>query len=68
MFYLILACFFSGIIGYKAKFLFFLRFEKKISDDHPDKDNFFSIIESSRDLLTNNDWWQLKEEHKISQE
>lgn len=42
-----------------------LRFEKKLSDDHPDKDNFFSIIESSRDLLTNNDWWQLKEEQKV---
>ena len=32
-----------------------------VSDDHPDKDNFFSIIESSRDLLNDNQWWQMKE-------
>lgn len=40
------------------------RFEKKIHDDHPDKDNFFSIIESSKELLANNNWWQIKEKGK----
>lgn len=28
----------------------------------PDKDNFYSIIETAKDLIQDNDWWVIKEE------
>lgn len=34
------------------------------SEMDPDKDNFYSIIESAKGLIQDNEWWVLKEEKK----
>jgi hypothetical protein len=31
--------------------------EATICEMDPDKDNFYSIIESSKDIILDNDWW-----------
>ncbi len=33
------------------------RAEAVITEMDPDKDNFYSIIESAKDLIQDNDWW-----------
>ena len=38
-----------------------MKYEKKISDISDDKDNFFSIIETSKELIKSNDWWTINE-------
>jgi hypothetical protein len=30
----------------------------------PDKDNFYSIIESAKDLIQDNEWWVVGEKQK----
>lgn len=30
------------------------------SENDPDKDNFYSIIESAKDIIKDNDWWVVK--------
>lgn len=37
------------------------RAEAAISEMDPDKDNFYSIIESAKDLIQDNDWWVVNE-------
>ncbi len=37
-----------------------MKFEKKLSE--LDNDNFYKIIEQSRDLIDNNDWWNIEHE------
>lgn len=39
-----------------------LRFEKRMSEEQENKDNFFSIIESAKTLLKSNDWWVVEGE------
>ena len=34
-----------------------LRAEAAYSETNPDKDNFFSIIESAKTLIQDNEWW-----------
>jgi aspartate beta-hydroxylase len=44
-----------------------MKTEKYISEQDPDRDNFFSVIEDSRDLLgDDNDWWKFNEDAKIA--
>jgi len=38
-----------------------MKFEKNISEHDPEKDNFYSIIDMSRDILKSNDWWTVNE-------
>ena len=35
--------------------------EYQISEMDPDKDNFYSIIETAKDLIKDNEWWVVKE-------
>jgi len=37
------------------------RYERAISEHDPEKDNFYSIIDRSRELLDSNDWWTVNE-------
>ena len=34
-----------------------MRTEKRISEKDPEKDNFYSIIETAKSLIENNNWW-----------
>jgi hypothetical protein len=36
-----------------------MKFEKKLSNLDTEKDNFYSIIEASKDILKDNNWWIL---------
>jgi len=38
------------------------KFEKFISEKDPDRDNFYSVIEDSKDLLDGENWWKVNEE------
>jgi aspartate beta-hydroxylase len=35
--------------------------EAAYSEADPDKDNFYSIIESAKDIVKDNDWWVIKQ-------
>ena len=39
-----------------------MKFEKNISAKDPDRDNFYSVIEDSKDILDGTDWWTVNEE------
>lgn len=43
-----------------------MKTEKKLSEHDPEKDNFYSVIETARGLLDSNDWW-VSNEHKDQQ-
>jgi hypothetical protein len=49
-----------------------MKTEKKMSEKDPDQDNFYSVIETAKGLLENNDWWVIKdkqsEENKVKHE
>jgi len=38
-----------------------MRYERAISEQDPENDNFYSIIDRSRELLDSNDWWTVNE-------
>lgn len=38
-----------------------MKFEKKLTEQSEDNDNFYSIIEMAKDLIKDNDWWQVDE-------
>lgn len=44
-----------------------MKYEKKLTEMSDDKDNFYSIIEIARDLIKDNDWWQLEEQELKNQ-
>lgn len=35
-----------------------LRAEKKLVESHPDRDNFFAVIEDAKGLIQSSDWWK----------
>jgi len=39
-----------------------MKYERAFSAKDPDKDNFYTIIDIAKDLLTSNDWWSINEE------
>lgn len=46
-----------------------MKFEKKISEKDPDRDNFYTVIEDTKDLLKDNEWWKVNEDEfkKVNQ-
>ncbi len=38
--------------------------EHALSELDTDKDNFYSIIETAKDLIQQNDWWVVEKENK----
>ena len=45
-----------------------MKFEKKLTEMSEDKDNFYSIIEMAKDLIKDNDWWQVDESEISAQD
>lgn len=39
---------------------------EKLHELDKEKDNFYSIIESAKDILKDNDWWVVNEWYKLS--
>ena len=39
-----------------------MKFEKKLTEECEDKDNFYSVIEMAKDLITDNEWWKVENE------
>ena len=42
-----------------------LKFEKKLSELHPDEENFFNVIGKAKGLLTDGTWWSLDEQEQF---
>ena len=42
--------------------------EAHYSELDPDKDNFYTIIESAKDLIKDNDWWVINEKKEAQKE
>lgn len=38
-----------------------MKMERYLSQHDEDKDNFYSVIEMSKDLLKDNDWWTVNQ-------
>jgi hypothetical protein len=42
--------------------------EAHYSELDPDRDNFYTIIESAKDLIKDNDWWVINENKEEAQQ
>ena len=39
-----------------------MKFEKRLTEQSDDQDNFYTIIEMAKDLIKDNDWWMAEED------
>lgn len=42
-----------------------MKFEKQLSEQHPDEENFYNVIGKAKGLLKDNDWWSLDDRERF---